>query len=483
LLGSLGVAIVLTTKTLLGAGWTVSARMAGRAVDFITVLILARALSPADFGLTAIAMSLISVVDVVLELPVILALTRLRSLSRSHLDTAFTLGALRGLFVSLVVVFAAWPFSHIYGDQRLIPLVVALSLGPIARSLFNPRMVEQMRQMNFRLNFLAEFLGKIISSVAAISIVHIGGGYWAIVAGSVIANVATTAISYFLAPYRPTFTLSRFRYFLHFLSWLSVSQIFSAISWQLDRILLGYFVSKPDLGRYAMASDLAALPTQSVIGPAMQPLVVAFSSIGDDRNRLRSAYLKASYFVMMAAAPICIGMSLTSALIVDVLLGAKWKEASVYLQWIALSVVLHAFYQPLHSLAVATNRTDMIFRLMLVEVLSRAALLPLGLYFYSIEGVIAARFAVSVIMFVATILAAGYLLGMRVISEIANLWKVAAASGAMAVTVMALLHGLTMAQLSAFIQLPIVATAGATAYFGALLVLGVRPKEYFSRVG
>jgi Polysaccharide biosynthesis protein len=68
---------MLALKTLLGAGWTVSARLAGRGIDFITVLVLARTLLPADFGLTAIAMTLISIVDTVLEVPLILALISL----------------------------------------------------------------------------------------------------------------------------------------------------------------------------------------------------------------------------------------------------------------------------------------------------------------------------------------------------------------------------------------------------------------------
>jgi hypothetical protein len=108
---------MLSTKTILGAGWSVSARLGGRAIDFVTVLVLARTLTPADFGLTALAMTLIAIVDTVLEIPLLQALTRLKCVEKSHLDTAFTLGVLRGLLVSLVVLAAAWPFSIIFHDS------------------------------------------------------------------------------------------------------------------------------------------------------------------------------------------------------------------------------------------------------------------------------------------------------------------------------------------------------------------------------
>jgi O-antigen/teichoic acid export membrane protein len=473
---------VLTTKTILGAGWTVSSRLAGRLIDFVTILFLARALTPADFGLTAIAMTLIAVVDTVLEVPLILAMTSLKRVTKSHLDTAFTLGVLRGLLLSFVVLVAAWPFARIYNDDRLHILVAALAIAPMARSLYSPGMVTYIRQMRFRQVFIAELVGKIIASIVAISIAFLGAGYWAIAANSVVASIAITLLSYWIAPYRPTLSLSRFSEFSTFLGWFSTAQIFSALSWQFDRILLGYSVTKSALGQYTMATDLSVLPTQSLIGPAMQPLMAAFSRIKDNRERLRSAYLKASRFTMMLAAPTCIGMSLTSDMIIDVLLGAKWKEAAIYLQWLALAVVLNAFYQPVHSLALATNRTNLIFRLSFIEACSRIVLVSAGLYFYSLMGVIAARVVMSLIMFVFSLLAAQYLIGTRVASELRNLWKVGAACAAMAVLVLILRHELAGNGLNEVIELALTAAFGAVVYVGALFVLGVRLKDYFEAV-
>jgi O-antigen/teichoic acid export membrane protein len=128
---------MLSTKTILGASWLVSARLGGRAIDVVTVLVLARTLTPADFGLTALAMTLIAVADTVLEIPLMQALIRMKFVEKSHLDTAFTLGILRGLLLSFVVLAAAWPFSIIFNDSRLTALVAVLAIGPISRSLYS----------------------------------------------------------------------------------------------------------------------------------------------------------------------------------------------------------------------------------------------------------------------------------------------------------------------------------------------------------
>lgn len=468
---------MLTTKTILGASWTVSSRLTGRLIDFVTVLVLARTLTPADFGLTALAMTLTVIVDTVLQIPLIQALTRLTHVKKSHLDTAFTLGLLRSLLLSVIVLAAAWPFAHIYDDHRLLPLIAVLALGPIARGLYNPGMVKFIREMSFRQLFIADLLGKIVGSIAAISIVYMGGGYWAIAASSVVSPLAITLISYLLVPYRPSLSLSRFSDFSAFLGWLSGTQFISTLTWQFDRIALGYFINKSDLGQYTMATDLADMPSQSMIGPAMQPLMAAFSRIDRDRERLRKAYLKASRFTMLLAGPTCVGMSLTSDLIIHVLLGAKWTEAATYLQWIALGVILNPFYQPIQSLALATNRTNILFRLSVLELILRTALVLLGIHFYSTLGVIVARGTMSVIMFALSLLAAQYLIGTSVISELRNLWKGAAACAIMAALVLIFRNEISAMQLNAVLELGLTALFGGLVYIGSLFALGVRFKD------
>lgn len=467
---------MLSTKTILGAGWAVSSRLGGRVIDFVTVLILARTLTPADFGLTALAMTLIAIVDTVLEIPLLQALTRLKFVEKPHLDTAFTLGVLRGLLVSLVILGAAWPFSIVFHDTRLTALVAALAIGPIARSLYSPGMVKFIRQMSFQQAFMAEFFGKILASSSAIALVYLGGGYWAIAASSIMSAVATTVITYLLAPYRPALSLINLPEFSTFLGWFSSAQVVSALSWQFDRVLLGYFVTKSDLGQYTMASDLSVLPTQSLIGPAMQPVMAAFSRINDDPARLRNAYLKASRFTMMLAVPTCIGMSLTSDLIINVLLGAKWQEAGIYLQWLAIATVLSAYYQPLYSLALAINRPSIIFRMNFIELCSRVVLVSAGLYFYSVMGVVAARGAVSVIMFFAALLTGRKVAGINMAFEVANLWRVAVSCAAMTFVVLLLRHQLDGRNVSMLVELGLAAALGGTVYAGALFALGVRFK-------
>jgi O-antigen/teichoic acid export membrane protein len=148
--------------------------------------------------------------------------------------------------------------------------------------------------------------------------------------------------------------------------------------------------------------------------------------------------------------------------------------------------VLGAFYQPLSALALATNRTNLIFRLTFLEACFRIVLVLAGLYLYSLMGVIVARLAMSLIMFIASLLAAQYLIGARATSELIKLWKVAAACATMALLVMMMRHELHGRGLNAVVELVLTAAVGMAVYVGTLAALGVRleviPKRLSDRV-
>ncbi len=117
-------------RTTTASIWTIGGKLLARLLDFVSLLVLARVLKPEDFGLVAIATSVLVVVEAVLDLPLTQALIRQPSLTDKMLDTAFTLSVLRGAAISLTMFVLAWPMAFFYDDPRLILLVAALSVAP-----------------------------------------------------------------------------------------------------------------------------------------------------------------------------------------------------------------------------------------------------------------------------------------------------------------------------------------------------------------
>ncbi|MFT3691036.1 lipopolysaccharide biosynthesis protein [Paenirhodobacter sp.] len=465
---------MLTMRTMRGAAWLVLSRFVGRLIDFVTLIVLARILTPADFGLTALAASLIAIVDMVLEVPILQALLRRQVFDKSHLDTGFTINLLRSLLVALVIVAAAWPFARAYADMRLVPVLAVLAIGPIARGLASPAMVTFARDLKFHQTFIVELTGKICAFGLAVALVLNGAGYWAIVANSVMAAVMGAVASYILAPYRPALSLSRFSDFSRFTGWFSSAQIVSAVNWQLDRILLGRYVDKGTFGQYVLASDLAVFPTQSVIGPAMQSVMAAFSAINADPGRMRQAFLKAVRLVMLVSVPVCLGISITSDLIVAILLGPNWHRAADLLGMISLAVLPVPYYQTLHSFCLALDRPAMLLRISMIELLLRLGLVSAGLWLFALEGVVWARLLLAAAMAVVYMLHVRHLAQIGLRQQIGNVWKVAAATALMVAAAGTLRHLLAPMALPATVELAATAATGIAVYVAGLALLGVR---------
>ena len=112
--------------------WSIASRIAAKVIDLCTLLTLARLVGPDDFGLVAIAMTAVFVVEALFELPVAATLIRFDVLTPDRLHTAFTLGLLRGLVVAAMLVLVSLPLAAFCGEPRLIPLLAVLSIARLS---------------------------------------------------------------------------------------------------------------------------------------------------------------------------------------------------------------------------------------------------------------------------------------------------------------------------------------------------------------
>jgi O-antigen/teichoic acid export membrane protein len=385
-------------RTATGAAWLIASRLGTRSIDIISLLVLARVLTPQDFGIVAVAMTLVQVVEAVFEIPVEQVLIRTSDVTRSMLNTAFTLSAARGLLLALLLASISFPFAAIYDDDRLAPLICFLSLAPAVRSLWSPRMTLFARTLDFRRELIIEISGKLAAFALAAACALITGSYWAIALGTVVTPVIMVTVSYLLAPFRPRLSLSEWPIFAGFLGWTTASQAVTAINWQIDWLILGGIVSKAKLGEFSMASSLAGLPEQAIIKPIVRPLLSAFSLIQTDRNRLCDAYLRTASTVYTVGLPVMLGLSVLAEPAVRLALGPKWQQSWPYLQWMALTLIPPLFTSPLGALAMALGRANIFLRQSMCELVVKLPLTLVGALWFGVYGVIVARAITSSFM-------------------------------------------------------------------------------------
>lgn len=458
----------LAGRTTVSAAWLVMARLLTKAIDFLALLVLARLLSPTQFGVVAVAMTLIYIVEAVLELPISQVLIRLK-IKQSHLDTAFTLGVMRGLALTVILVAVAWPFSRIYDDPRLTQIIAILSLAPAMRALVSPRMAVYAQALNYKRDFAIELSAKAIAFVLSISAAMILRDYRALIIGTLATPATMVVLSYILAPYRPRLSLAEWPEFSQFVGWATASQVLAALNWQCDRLVLGRYVSRARLGEFSLANDLSYLPEQAIIKPIMRPLISAFSLIGDDRQRLDAAYEKTSTTILAIGAPMMIGLSLLARPTVELALGDKWLAAIPILQWLSLTLIPALFIAPLSSLAMSLGRPKIALQQTAAEAIIKLPMVFAGAYWFGVSGVIAARAVSAILTALVSLHFVRGLIGTPVTRQLLSAWRVVI-SGLILAALLLLLRPLVSSpnEILLALQLAIVAGIGMVGYLAAM---------------
>ncbi|WP_346295049.1 lipopolysaccharide biosynthesis protein [Rhodopseudomonas sp. P1] len=417
------------------AGLLVASRLITRCIDLITLSLLGRLLTPADFGIVAIAMSVIFIVEAVMEIPIGVALVRVRNPTERHYDTAFTVGLLRSCALMAVVVALSWPIAQLYRDERLIWLISALGTAPAVRSLGSPRITEFTRRMDYRPIVALEAMGKLTSLVVSVVVAWCTGSYWAIAVGTIATPLTIAVASHIAFRYRPRLSLAEWGAFSAFVRWSTINQLVGAMNWQIDQLMLGRMVSRQDLGRFSMASNLASLPTQVIIVQLLNPLTVAFSLIHDNPARLKDAYRASAAMIVCVGLPVLIGLGLVADPLIRLVLGEKWTVISPIVSFMALSIIPSLFVSPLSPLLMALNRTQALFPIALSELLFKMPILLVAIWLFGMEGAVGMRTLTALFVAAVSMRAAQQTIGWAAWKQVAEHWRSIVAGALMAAAI------------------------------------------------
>ncbi|MCJ1962872.1 lipopolysaccharide biosynthesis protein [Novosphingobium mangrovi (ex Hu et al. 2023)] len=458
-------------RTAGSAAWLIGGRLFTKFVEFLSLLVLAQLLTPEDFGVIAIAMTLVTIVEAVFELPITQVLIARQAISQRHLDTAFTLSALRGGALTLVVWASAVPFAHFYRNDTLVWMILALGVAPGLRGMGSPGLVLYARELKYRREIAAELVCKTGSLVCSVAAAWWLRDYRALMVGIVATPTIWILASYALAPYRPRLSLAEWPLFADFLGWTTGAQLLAAINWQCDRLILGRFVSPAQLGIYSVANDLSYVPEQALIRPIVRPLLSVFALIADQRARLATAYVQASNAVLAIGAPVLLGLCLLARPAVALALGDKWLGAIPVLQWLSLTLIPPLLTAPYSSLAMALNRPQGLLGQRAAELVFKVPLMVVGAVWYGIEGAVGARAISALSTALIVMVMTRRLIGVSVWHQLVATWRTVLASGGLMAVLYALRPRLAdLAGLELALGIGLVAGLGMAVY-GLILAL------------
>lgn len=372
------------------AGWIIAARFVMRILGFANTIIVARLLTPADFGLVAVGVTAMQLLQGFSDLGVSQAVVRFRDAGRDDLDTLFTLSALRGAAVAALLLIAGPIAARFYGEPRMAPVFAGMALYALFLGLINPKFFEFQRRLDFSKEFISEVATKLFSVAVSIAVAVAFRTYWAIVLGVVAAGAAQLTLSYAMHPYRPKPTLRSLRKVLGFSGWLTGVSFFAALNNKLDAFVLARTVGAHETGKFFVGLQIAELPTSELAAPIARAVYPGLSAMQSAPERMRAAYLRGVEALGAVALPAAIGFAFVSHDALVFLLGEKWEGAAFVISALTPVMGIQTLLLATQAYAMALGRTHLIFFRELTFFLVRTPIFIYAALHHGLAGAVAA---------------------------------------------------------------------------------------------
>jgi O-antigen/teichoic acid export membrane protein len=423
-----------------GAAWMVLMRVAVRAIGLVSTIILARLLVPADFGLVALANTFIAAVEILGEFGFTYALIRDQQADRKMYDTAWTLSVITAAVVAVTVGVIAHPAALFFGDARLEAVVYAMALATFVAGFENVGTVNFRKDLEFGRDFRFMVARKLISFVVTIALALIWQNYWALVAGIVAGKFGGVALSFAMQSYRPRFSLAAWRDLFGFSKWLLVTNVVRFIHRKADIFILARLFSPYELGLYAVASEIASLPTSELVMPVQRALFPGFARLAHDKAVLARSYLESLAIMLLIAAPAAVGIAATADPLVRLFLGPNWLAAIPLLQLLTIHGVLRLGVANAGSAMIALGRVRMLTQIEIAFVTVQIPSLIVGAWWGGVAGTAAAIAATAGINLLITMALTLRALEVSVGRLLAAVWRTLASGAVMGGAVVILLR-------------------------------------------
>lgn len=448
-------------------------KLTDKSVGLISTLILARLLTPADFGLVAMATAVVALTELMGAFGFDTALIQRQDAKRAHYDTAWTFNVIFGMAVALTLLVLAEPASEFYREPRLGGILPVLAVGALIAGFDNIGTVAFRKELNFRSEFRLLFLKRIASFIVTIGLATAFRSYWALVAGIVTGKLVGVLISYMLHPYRPRFDLSARQDLMHFSKWLFFTNLIQLLHGRSTDFILGRTIGSHGLGIYNVAAEIAALPATELIAPLNRAVYPAYTRLATHLEDLKRRFQEVFGLIALIAIPVSLGIVCVAEPAVRLVLGPQWMEAVPLIRIIALSGLVSALQSNMYLVILALGKPKINTLLGSVLLVITLPTIVMASLHYGIVGAAWAHFAVSALFgFTGISLVFSRLTQVKVRSLLNKLVRPTLAATVMASTLLTMDSWLVAgpeASLS-ITRLLILVPTGAMIYVGSVLL-------------
>lgn len=372
----------LKNKTVKGVAWSAADAFLGHGVTFLVGIVLARLLSPSEYGLIAICLIFTTVLHGIVDSGFSNSLIRKKDVTSDDYNTMFITNMMMSIVLYCLLFVTAPLVASFFERAELVSLVRAVGLILLLQALSITQSTILTKRIDFKTKTKASFFSAVVSGAIGIIMAYLGCGVWSLVGQKLSEKLLYTICLWVLNRWWPNFTFSRnsFNYMWGYGWKLMVSGLLNNIWNQIYQVVVGKCYSPATLGQYGRSREYAHIFSQTLTGIVQRVTFPALAALQDDKTRLVAAYRKIIRVSMFLTTICMIPLGAVAEPLIYCLIGPKWYEASTYLPLICLSMSLH----PLHAINLnmlqVQGRSDLFLYLEIVKKCISIIPISLGIF-------------------------------------------------------------------------------------------------------
>lgn len=372
----------LKDKTVKGVGWSAIDNLSQYAVTFLVGIVLARLLSPDDYGLIGIISIFTTVCNTIINGGFGTAIIRKKDASDDDYNTAFIVNLGMSVLLYFVLFFSA-PYIALFFDREELVILIRVScISMIVGSLSMVQQTRLTKRIDFKTQTKITLSASIISGVVGIIMAILGCGVWSLVVQGLVSNFIRTILLWLFNHWTPKlfFSKNSFNELFGFGWKLTLSMVLDSVWKELYQIVVGKFYSPATLGQYTRADQFSKLFSINLTNVVQRVTYPVLSEIQDDKERMIAAYRRIIKVTMFVSAVTMFALGAVSESLIYCLIGPKWHEATVFLPLICVAGSMY----PLHSINLnmlqVQGRSDLFLLLEILRKIVAIGPIVVGIY-------------------------------------------------------------------------------------------------------
>lgn len=359
----------LKQKAAAGLFWTFTQQFSGQLISFVVSIILARLLSPKEFGLIGMLSIFISVGNSLIDSGMTSSIVRTASVDQRDYSTVFFLNIISSLAIYTIVFFCAPYIAHFYGHPQLKDIVRVYSLTFVFSAFMGIQGAKLTKDMDFKSQMMINLPSVIGGGILGVALAYYGFGVWSLVYMYLFQGFLLAAQHWIYSPWRPSwvFDFDKFKYHFNFGYKITISGLLSTLYDNIFTIIIGKNYSATQLGYYNRALSVRQMPISNLSAALGKVTYPIFSSIQGDDNKLKEVYKRLIQQVIFWIVPLLILLIVVAEPFFRLLLTEKWLPAVPYFQILCLSGMLYPLITYNYNIIKVKGRTDLTLKLQIVK--------------------------------------------------------------------------------------------------------------------